>query len=265
MTSNQKSTSQSLNSSTNQPINSPINYSTFPYFSSAAIAHGIFARNSGVSSAPFDSLNISYGVGDSSENVQVNRQLIKTTLNLSSLLSSRQVHGNKVAIIKKPPLGDQELDGFDALITNVPGLGLMTQQADCQAVMLYDPVKRVVGNVHSGWRGSALNIIKKTIMQMADEFGSIPNDISAVISPSLGPCCAEFVHFKTELPEEFFAYQVKPNYFDFWAISCNQLRQAGVMDKHMHVDGTCTVCNHDYFSYRRDGKTGRGASVIGLL
>ena len=203
-------------------------------------------------------------MGDALENVQANRHLLKKTLNFGLLLSSRQVHGNKIALINELPTEDQELDGFDVMITNLPDLGLMIQQADCQAVALYDPVMQVVGNVHCGWRGSVQNIIARTILQMVGEFGSSPADISAAISPSLGPCCAEFVNYTKELPEKFMSYQVKANYFDFWAISRDQLMQTGVLLANIHIAGICTACNRDFFSYRRDGITGRGATVIGL-
>jgi hypothetical protein len=142
---------------------------------------------------------------------------------------------------------------------------LLVQQADCQAVLLHDPVRKVVANVHSGWRGSVLNIIGKSVRQMINDFGTAPPDIQAAISPSLGPCCAEFVNQATELPEDFMSYQVRPNYFDFWAISHDQLKAAGVPSQHIHLAATCTVCNHEYFSFRREGITGRSASVIGLL
>jgi copper oxidase (laccase) domain-containing protein len=86
----------------------------------------------------------------------------------------------------------------------------------------------------------------------------------AAISPSLGPCCGEFVNYHQELPEAFHGYQIRPNYFDFWAISKDQLRDSGVRSEQIEIAEKCTVCEEDYFSYRRDGVTGRFASVIGL-
>ena len=227
-------------------------------------SHGTFNRLGGVSETPYDTLNISHGVGDDPVNVERNRARIKKELELDTLVSARQVHGDKVLSIDRHPGQDLEVDGYDALITNLPGLGLMVQQADCQAVMIFDPVGKVVANVHSGWRGSVADIIGKTIEKMGADFGSKPDNLLAAISPSLGPCCAEFINYDRELPESLHSYQVKPDYFDFWAISSDQLGRAGVPAGQITRAEVCTGCDPDYFSYRREVNTGRFASVIGL-
>lgn len=223
-----------------------------------------YNRHGGVSQAPFDSLNVSYGVGDDAEQVDRNRTLVQEALDLRALASVCQVHGDRILTVGSPLTSVCEYDGYDALITNQPGIGLMIQQADCQAVVLYDPDCRVVANVHAGWRGSVARIILKTIQRMTAEFGVDPGRIRAAISPSLGPCCAEFVHFQTELPPEFHTFQVKPGYFDFWAISRLQLQEAGCLPEHIRTTGICTRCDHSYFSYRREGRTGRCATVVAL-
>ena len=236
----------------------------FPGFRSSLLFHGIFNRHGGVSPAPWDTSNVSYGLGDSSDNVSANRQQIKNALGCKSLVSAKQVHGNRVYTVSERPEDDLEIDGFDGLVTNVPGVGLMIQQADCQAVLLFDPENKAIGIAHVGWRGSVADIIAETVFAMSRAFSSEPIDILAAISPSLGPCCGEFVNFRTELPEALHGYQVRPDYFDFWAISRDQLTAAGVRPENICCAQICTCCNHDYFSYRRDRNTGRFASVIGL-
>lgn len=228
------------------------------------VAGGFFSRHGGVSQAPFASLNVSYGVGDDPDQVEGNRRLIKENLGLSALVSARQVHGDAIAVIDILAAQDHEYDGFDALITNQPGIGIMIQQADCQAVVLFDPERRVVANVHAGWRGSVANIVARTIQRMTDVFGSNPSRIRAAISPSLGPCCAEFTNFAIELPAAFHQYQVTTNHFDFWAITTMQLQAAGVLAENIQVAGVCTRCDHNYFSYRRTPRTGRCATVVAL-
>lgn len=230
----------------------------------ANLTHAIFTRHGGNSKPPYDSLNISFGVQDDPAAVQTNRERIKETLRLDNLVSSKQIHSDKILLVDSKPKTDQEEEGYDALITNLPNLGLMVQQADCQAVMLFDPIKRAVANIHSGWKGTALNIIGKTIQTMTDTFGTTPSHVKAGISPSLGLCCAEFINYKTELPTKFHKYQTEPNYFDFWAISRDQLMAAGVNRRNIEIAKICTKCNHDYFSYRREKTTGRFASVIAL-
>ncbi len=227
------------------------------------IFHGSFNRHGGQSAPPFTSLNVSFGVGDNEQDVLDNRIRIQDHFGISTLISARQVHGKNVAIITEPQ-ESCEIDGYDAIICSVPGVGIMIQQADCQAILLYDPLKKIVAGIHSGWQGSVANIIGETINTMALTFNSNPADLVAGVSPSLGPCCAEFINFKSELPASLHKHQASPNHFDFWAISTKQLMDAGVQQSNIDHSETCTKCSKDFFSYRRNKQTGRFCSVIGL-
>jgi YfiH family protein len=227
-------------------------------------SHAVFNRHGGVSPPPWNSNNVSFGLGDSSGNVYTNRDKIKKLFGFRHLVSARQVHGARVYIVREEPEKDHEIDGYDSLVTNIPGIGLMIQQADCQAVFLFDTVTKALGITHVGWRGSVADIIAETIFAMNQTFSTEPVDITAGVSPSLGPCCAEFANYHKELPASFHAYQVRPNYFDFWAISRDQLCAAGVRPENIQVAEICTCCNRDYFSYRRNKITGRFASVAGI-
>jgi hypothetical protein len=238
---------------------------TYPNILQNGVIRASFSREGGVSHEPYQSLNVSYHAGDSDTNIHTNRKKIKEALGIKYLVSGHQVHDDKVYCVREKPKEDYEIKGYDGFITNIPDIGLMIQQADCQAVMLYDPVQKAVGIAHAGWRGSVANIIAKIIKAMSAEYGTTPSDLQAAISPSLGPCCAEFVHYRTELPTAFHTYQVRENYFDFWAISRDQLRECGVRAENIEAAEICTVCNKDFFSYRRDKVTGRFASVIGLI
>ncbi|MGX9728353.1 MAG: peptidoglycan editing factor PgeF [Candidatus Electronema sp. VV] len=236
----------------------------------ADLPHGMFTRNGGVSGPPFASLNLSYGVGDSPENVAANRQRLKQQLGIKLLASAVQVHGDRVLAVEDVRQ-DVEYKGADALVTSQRGVGLLIQQADCQAVLLHDPVREVIGAAHNGWKGSVLNIIAATVRLMRERYGCNPAELRAVISPSLGPCCAEFVNWRTELPASMHRHQIRENYFDFSAISREQLIEAGVQAAHIETAGICTVCNQNFFSYRRAvreqgraGRTGRCGSVIAL-
>ena len=234
------------------------------------LPHAMLCRHGGASKPPFASLNLSYGVGDNPEAVLVNRQQIKQAFHMEHLASAVQVHGREVILVEGLSQ-DREYQGADALITSQPGVGLLIQQADCQAVLLYDPEQQVVAALHSGWKGSVLNIISATVQTMQERCGCNPAAIKAAISPSLGPCCAEFIHWRDELPQAFHAHQVQPNYFDFWAITKGQLLAAGLLAEHIQATQVCTVCNQDFFSYRRavkqqgkPGLTGRNGSFIML-
>ena len=243
-------------------------FSNFSGFSE--ITHGIFTRNHGCSDGPFQSLNVSTGVGDEIDRVRANRHVIARLCGDGDLIFLKQVHGCGVAVIKdrncilSGRTMDKALAG-DAVITNIPGLNLVIQVADCQAVLLYDPIRKVVANIHSGWRGSIQNIIGATIMKMAQMFCTVPGDIIAGISPSLGPCCAEFVNYRSEIPELYWKYRNFRDHFDFWSASYDQLCDAGVPKAHIHLANICTKCNADlFFSYRRAKTTGRFAAIIGM-
>jgi len=236
------------------------------------LLHGVFTRRGGVSQPPYDSLNASWSNGDSPQAVQENLARIKKAVGLERLVSSRQFHGDSVHFICEESIRDlRELpplliaSAADALATNLPHLGLVIKIADCQSIMLADPESRVVANIHSGWRGSVQNIAGKTIKRLQERFGLNPARTLAAVSPSLGPCCAEFVNYRGEIPEEFWRFQVRPEYFDFWAITREQLVSAGICDSNIEFAAKCTVCEKaEFFSYRgARGPTGRMAAIIG--
>ena len=244
-----------------------------PFLTTAHLAapHAMTCRLGGVSRGAFASLNLSFYVGDEADRVRENRHRILAALELPHLVSLKQVHGDQILVLDSTPEQSEDIPGFDAVISNVPGLALLIQQADCQAVLLHDPKCQVIAAVHSGWRGSVANLIGKTVARMQAAFGVNPADLHAVISPSLGPCCAEFVNFRTELPEWMWRFAVpdKAAHFDFWAMSSKQLAEAGLLPERIAVTGICTRCNRDFFSFRRakqesGGVCGRNGSLIGL-
>lgn len=234
------------------------------------IEHGIFTRNTGHSQPPFASLNISYGIGDQDKAVARNRDLVAAIMGPGKLTYIHQVHGSEIAvlgpgrIVKSNPAAAQPLVA-DAVVTDQPKNYLVVQIADCQSVLMYDPSQQVVANVHSGWRGSIQNIIGRTIGTMKQYFGCRPDGMRAGIGPSLGPCCAEFINYETEIPKEFWAYKDSDDCFDFWAISSDQLIRAGIPERNIESSQMCTRCRTEtFYSYRAEETTGRFAAVIGL-
>ncbi|MBW2489739.1 MAG: laccase domain-containing protein, partial [Deltaproteobacteria bacterium] len=222
-----------------------------------------------------------------------NRTIISRCINEKDLVFLDQVHGNGIVVFSKEhhfyrvfnkvdcfkdeysEILEDQADAFgidserkleaDAIVTDIPGKFLVIQVADCQSVLIYDPVQEVVANVHSGWRGSINNIIGCTLKVMEKSFGCRSRDVVAGIGPSLGPCCAEFVNYKKEIPEMFWKYKNDTNHFDFWSISRDQLCEAGVLFENVDLSRMCTKCDSNrFFSFRREGITGRFATLIGL-
>jgi YfiH family protein len=230
------------------------------------VMHGVFTRQGGVSCGPYRSLNVGLAVGDLPQHVEENLHRVQQALAVEKLISATQVHGVKEAVITGghvvPP---GEIPEVDILMTAQPGLGLVIKQADCQAVMFYDPEHRVVAHAHCGWRGQIGGILSETVSRLTRHFGSRAETLHAAIGPGLGPCCAEFRHYWREFPPELWKYQVRPGYFDLWQLSFDQLRAAGLRSENIEVANLCTRCREEeFFSYRRDGVTGRQAAVIAL-
>lgn len=234
----------------------------------SGLAHGVFTRHGGQSPPPFNSLNVGLNGGDDADAVESNRSAIADCLGVSRpLIFCDQVHGAVVVSLKKA--ADSKVPSKitgDALITDIPGMPIGIQLADCQAILLYDPVRSVVANVHSGWRGSIQNIAGTTIDRMQSDFLCRPADIRAAVSPSLGPCCSEFKNYQTEIPEKLWSYRDSRNYINFWDITRDQLTAAGILPENIEFSGVCTKCNtHLFYSYRKNPETGRFAAVAGLI
>jgi hypothetical protein len=225
------------------------------------LKHAIFLRHGGVSEGPYHSLNVGGGTGDQENRIQLNRTKIKKHLSCNVLVSGKQVHGIQ---IQTAPL-DRENEECDGLITQQREVGLFIKHADCQAVIFYDPIEKAVGCIHAGWRGNVQNIYGEAIVKMGRAFGTKPENLFVGISPSLGPCCGEFIHYQKEIPQKFWPFQVKPFYFDLWEMARSQLIAAGVLLHHIEVAPFCTRCNPaDFYSHRREKPSGRHATVVCL-
>ena len=242
-----------------------VHWLEFELLQELPLIHGCLLRHGGVSSGQLDSLNLGNSVGDHPDNVRVNYRKVAQVLALSQIVTAKLSHGATVTPLTS---SDSQIPLSDALMTSLPHLGIVMTQADCQAAIFYDPLHHAIANVHCGWRGSTLNIYANTIESMQVQYGTNPADLLVCISPSLGPKHAEFIHYKTELPESFWQFKVEDNCFDFWAISRWQLETVGV-PHHIQVANIDTYSHPDYFSHRRSmdqgvGKGGRQATVCAL-
>jgi len=180
------------------------------------------------------------------------------------LVTTTQIHGNKILEIKQ--FTPKESLFADALSTSVNGLPLGIKHADCQAAIFYDPIHKTVANVHAGWRGMTENIYYQTIQHMHTLYNSNPADLLVGISPSLEPQQAEFLNYKTELPQDFWPYRISEFHFNLWAIARMQLEKAGVLPQHIECAQLGTYENSkDFHSYRRDKTTKRHLTFVAIL
>ena len=232
-------------------------------FQGLPLRHAVFTRYGGVSQGPYQSLNLSYEVGDAPERVHENRKRIKDLLGCRALLSAKQVHGNEI-FVAEDLSSDLEVEGFDVLVTTSPQVGLLIKQADCQAVILWSSRPSVLALAHAGWRGLVQWALPKTVSFLKKEFRVPPEELYAAISPSLQPCCAEFKTWREIFPQDFARFQVRPAHFDLPGISVAQLLQAGLRRERILVSRKCTCCETEFFSYRREKVSGRFGTLACL-
>ena len=181
------------------------------------------------------------------------------------LVSTRQVHGNGVVIWEG---GSQKLEEIwpqegDALITRIPGYALGVFTADCLPILLFDPVKRVVGIVHAGWRGTAKGISLKAIEKMTEFFHCQGENMIAALGPAIGPCCYEVdapvkeAFAAGELPWDLVATRHRRDKWslDLYRANAYLLQKEGLKRENIHRLELCTSCRRDIFcSYRAEGK-----------
>ena len=239
-----------------------------------AITHGFSTRKGGVSPTPWDSLNLDDRRGDDLANVQENFRRLCTALDtdVQRAVLSRQVHRSDVRRVTAVDCGKglwqpQDYDSADALVTDVPGIPLIVFSADCNVLLLHDPVRRVIGAAHAGWRGTAAGIVYKTVRRMQETFGTDPRDLRAAIGAAIGPCCFETDADVPRALRDALGREAEPYitrrgqkwHVDLKGVNARWLEKAGVTQ--IDVCPDCTACRPDlYWSHRRMGQA-RGAQI----
>jgi YfiH family protein len=225
-------------------------------------------RHGGVSPTPWHSLNLGKSTADDPQNVMENRRRICTALGFSTdqLAWSKQVHGLDVRVATAP--GGSE--GFDAHITNTPGILLAVSVADCTPILIYDAKNQAVAAIHAGWKGTCGELVFKTLKMMSENYGTKGRDCFAYIGTCIDECSFEV---GPEVAEQFEQDFKKPDpgrnkfFVDLKKANAAQLLRFGVPDDQLEISPYSTVLhNEDYFSHRKEkGITGRMMGLIGVL
>ncbi|RJR21874.1 MAG: laccase domain-containing protein [Desulfobacteraceae bacterium] len=245
---------------------SPLRFGFNLLSSEKGLRHSVFTREGGTSEPPFESLNVSFAVGDEPQRVAANIEIIRVAMEAGRVVAARQNHGVEVVFFTGKEMWPQGKEPFaDVIMTGVRGVALLVKLADCQGVILFDP-DGALAVVHCGWRGNVSNVVGHAVSEMEKRLGSNPSEIKAAISPSLGPCCAEFVDYRNMFPDHFKRFLVKEANFDLWALSRRQLMDAGLKKENIECAEICTRCRTDlFFSYRGEGRTGRFCAAAMLV
>ena len=187
------------------------------------------------------------------------------------LVFTRQVHGNQVHWFGRQKTIPQQGDGW---LGDAPGALLLTQTADCLPILLVDAKRRIVGNLHAGWRGTLAGIAGTAIRKLIDS-GSRPEDLWMALGPGIGNCCYEvgpevLSAFEQQYPGAQAFFHPQPGSerkcLDLKGASTEQALNLGLRPEQILSNSFCTKCSADLFpSYRRDGiQAGRMFAVIGI-
>lgn len=254
---------------------------TSPQLEALALPHGFTTRQGGVSGGIWDSLNLGIHRGDDPAHVRENYRRVCQALevDISRLVLSVQVHGAVVRTVTTADAGhgldwagDWEADG---LITDVPGLTLVGFGSDCLTVLLYDPVRRAVGVVHAGWRGTALGIVEQAVERMGQCYGTDPAHLICALGPCIGSCCFETDEDVPNAMTAALGAAALPFitddgggkfHVDLKGLNAFRLERSGVLPEHMDISPDCTLCQPEkYWSHRHTkGQRGSQASLICL-
>ena len=223
--------------------------------------------------------NMSFKADKSKEDLDKNYDIIYNHLGIGEKVRvvPHQTHTNNVENVED---ASQELENTDGVITNKNNIALCTLSADCTAIIFYDPVKHVIGNVHSGWKGTVQKICQKAVSKMIEEYGCKSEDIICAINPHIRKCHFEVEEDVMQIFKDTFGYmeqidniiqkkviQGKQKYnIDTTLINKLLLKEMGIKEENVIDSGICTVCNKEYFhSYRVDKeKSGRNVTIIAL-
>lgn len=241
------------------------------------VHHGFSTKLGGVSKGCWATMNISTTRGDDPEDVEENQRRIARAIGVKpeDMTFTNQTHTTNVAVVRAENKGRRFME-TDGMITNVPGICLVTFYADCVPLLFLDPVKKVVASSHSGWRGTVNRMGQVTVEKMQKEFGCDPKNILACVGPSICQECYEVsedvidmfrANFReSEYDRLFYAKENGKFQLDLWKANELVLTDAGIRPEHMAVTNVCTCCNPELlFSHRASkGKRGNLAAFIAL-
>lgn len=243
-----------------------LEYLTVPQLTQAGFVHAFSTRKGGVSQGVLGSLNLGFSRGDERETVLENYRILTGAIGVSldSLVLTAQTHTDHIRKVGRVDRGEgitkKTFADVDAIMTDEPGVTLVTFHADCTPVFLADPVRRAVCLIHAGWRGTVQRIAGKAVEAMEREYGCRPEDLLAAIGPSAGPCCYEVSHEVGRAIDEaggggclqYKEGNPKP-FADLWTANRKILSAAGIRPEHITVAEECTCHEELYYSHRRQG------------
>ncbi len=246
--------------------NNGVPYLSFPLLDQTGIVIDAFTtRLGGVSTGCYSTMNLSATRGDDPDAVEENRRRMAEAIGVDTqdLTFTQQTHTTNVVVLQEEDRG-KTFPETDGLITNVPGICLVTSYADCVPLYFVDPKRKVIALSHSGWKGTVHKMGLVTVRKMSDVFGCDPGDIVAAIGPSICQDCYEVSADVVDQFKEAFDECLWPDLFtpgaygkyqlNLWEANRQVFLEAGIRPDHLAVTNLCTHCNPDLlFSHRAMG------------
>lgn len=263
----------------------PVPYLSFPMLEKTKmVIQGFSTKLGGVSEGKFATLNFTFTRGDNPDHVMENYRRMAAVLGVDEkrMVLSYQTHTTNVRLVTEEDAGkgivkERDYKDIDGLITNVPGITLVTFFADCVPLYFLDPTHKAIGLSHSGWRGTVSRMGAVTIDKMKEAYGTRAEDLLVCIGPSI---CGDCYEVGEEVALEFKKAFAKENWnqilrekdngkfmLDLWKANEILLKEAGVKPEHIQTTDICTHCNSDYlFSHRTCGnERGNLAAFLSLI
>ena len=238
---------------------------SFPSFDALpGVVTFVTTRNGVVHGDVYSTDNMGEYTGDNPDRVIANRQRICRSLGIDTLISPRQIHGTKVLSVTdefirlSKPEQTACLDGVDAVMTDCPSVAIAVSTADCVPVLLYDAVHRACAAIHAGWRGMAGHIVRRSIDEMVNMYGTVPSDLYVAVGPSIGPDNFEVGDevVQTFDSEGFDVNRIAHRYpsgrfhIDLWAAAVEELTACGVDLSRIEVAGIFSARSLGFHSGR---------------
>lgn len=259
-------------------------YLEYPMFSHTGIVrHGFSTRLGGVSQGDYTSMNLSFTRGDDEAAVRENYRRMAKAIGVTceNMVLSQQTHTTNVRVVTEADRGKgimRPLDytDVDGMVTNVPGICLVTFYADCVPLYFVDTHRKAIGLSHSGWRGTVGKMGKETVRKMTEEYGCDPKDILAAVGPSICMDCYEvsedvILKFKENFAQKYWKdlFYKKENgkyQLNLWKANEIIFKEAGILPEHIAVTNVCTHCNSKIlYSHRTSGnRRGNLAAFLAL-
>lgn len=209
--------------------------------------------------------NTSKSVDDNEQTVEENRDAFYAYFGLKNnqIALQKQEHTDTVTVVNQPGFVGES----DAMITNIPNIGIVVSTADCGNIYIFDKEKKVIAGIHSGWRGTQKRIVEKTIIKMKELFGCNPSDFVVYIGPAISKKHFEVKEDVAKLfDEKYISFRDGKMFVDLVKMNYEMILGQGVLKNNVQKSNLCSYNEENLFhSYRRDGKySGRAFGLIVL-